>query len=178
MIYCGLDIETTGLDLNKDHRLIQLALVYGPATWVYDVLPIGVMTIDPRAMEVNKFTLSRIEGGVPNDELDHDLSKYLLNEFKPESLTAVGWNIGSFDLPFLKKELPKTSTLFSHRVVDLSGICILAAERKSLNWRNLKEVWHKAAEEAMNEKAQWHDALWDARAALKVWELLIDGKLG
>lgn len=173
MIYAGLDIETTGLDHTQGHRLIQVAIAYGVTNICVDVLPVGNMAIDVEALAVNRFTLERIGLALRQEIVDNlILEQVACLGLRPGDLTAVGWNVGSFDLPFVKKELPKTAALFSHRVIDLTGIAQLAAEHNRTDRETVKRAWHQRAAEIMGGEPNWHNAGWDARAALTVWDWL------
>lgn len=179
MTFAGIDIETTGLEPGK-HRLIQLGVAFVEGDhYKYDVCPEGNITIDAEALAINKFTLKRIADGMPTSEADAHIYEILSHEFKPAEITAVGWNVGSFDYSFLKREMPKFASLISHRVADLTAIAMLAAVKrgKYTNYRDIKEQWHTKAEAVLGETAIWHDALWDARAALAVWQMLAVGTL-
>lgn len=182
-MYIGVDIETTGLDPAKDHRLIQIGIFYGGQAGISesrDIYPRGNMKIDAEALEVNGFDLKRIAEGEPTDVVDMDLYNLLhgIYGYKEGSLTAVGWNVGSFDFSFIRKELPNTASLFSHRCLDLSGACMLIADaNKWGSWRDLKAHIQKKVEEQMavgGIPARWHDALWDAEAAYKAVPIMVE----
>ncbi len=172
MKFAGLDIETTGLDAYGGHRLIQIGIVLPDGEKIcHDVLPMGEMTIDPGAMEVNKFTIERIQAGTPNDELDETLSRYLSDKhYTPNELTPVGWNVGGFDMVFIKKELPKTSKFFSYRALDLTGVAIMHELRTGRSYKELKEEFHARIAEKLGRDKR-HDALYDAEAALEAMKM-------
>lgn len=168
----GLDIETTGVDINAGHRLIQFAAVLPDGqTICHDVLPMGVTVTDPYALQVNGFDVDRIEAGTPNDELDqivHD--KLALAGYNAGDLTPVGWNVGGFDMGFVKRELPKTSAFFSYRTLDLTGLAMLYELRTGVPYRDLKQKLYEEAVRRMGTDKR-HDALWDAQAALETLKL-------
>lgn len=180
MTYIGIDIETTGLNPAQGHRLIQIGLYMGGQMAfkiVKDVLPIGSMTIDQSALNVNGFNLARIGAGTPNDEIDYDLYNQLhgIYKFNEGDIIAVGWNVGSFDMDFIKKEMPKFATLFSHRCCDLSGAAMLISDALGWgNWRDLKAHVQSEVEKEMagGAPSKWHDAGWDAEAAYKAMPIL------
>jgi DNA polymerase III epsilon subunit-like protein len=170
----GLDIETTGTNYNAGHRLIQIGIAFKDGTKLKeDVQPVGKLTIDPEALDVNGFTLQRIAKARRSDEVDRRLSEQLADLGWTEgSLTPVGWNVGDFDLGFIRHELPLTAEFFSYRVVDLTGIAILHELRTGQNFRKLKA---RLAEEAVEilGRDERHDALYDAEAALLVLNSLV-----
>lgn len=169
MTLVGLDIETTGLDRRQHHRLIQIGIAHGVFdVMTHDVKPIGTVVCDPVAMAINKFTPERIDVGWPDDEVDHLLSERLRDRgHAPASLTAVGWNVGSFDLHFLREDLPQTAAFFSHRVIDLTGIFIAHYGER---WREEKDRSHREVADLLGV-AKWHDAGFDAVAALVAFRL-------
>lgn len=179
MTFVGLDIETTGLSRAQNHRLIQIGWALADDDFSgSDVYPEGSLNIDAESMAINGFTLERIAAAALGSSVDRNIANQQLNFHGGELAVAVGWNVGSFDLPFIRADLPLTAAQFSHRCVDLTGICIMDAHRRGIeNYRDLKQDWQNAAEKALGGNGKWHDAIWDARAALKVWELLRKGEL-
>jgi DNA polymerase III epsilon subunit-like protein len=168
MNFIGLDIETTGLEIEQFHRLIQIGVAFNRHTVrVYDVKPKGFINYQAEAMAVNRFTVERIEKAAYQDRIDEVLEAACIHrEYATGSLTAVGWNVGGFDMTFVKRELPRTARFFSHRVVDLSGICMLIGGEK---WRELKAAEHELIAKELGHQ-NWHDAGYDALAALMQWQ--------
>ena len=162
----GVDIETTGLRWNKDHRLIQIAVVTDKVSYFYPVKPEGPMLVDPEAMAVNKITLSELDNYTRQSAVDMMLSNSLMNcGYGYESITPVGWNVGSFDLGFIQKELPKTSEYFSRRVIDLTSLGRLYELRTGKSYRDLKTEMHAKAVRVLGRDER-HNALFDAQSAL------------
>lgn len=167
VLLTGLDIETTGIDLYKNHRLIQIGVaIWNGPRYVFDVQPEGHIAIDPGAMKVNGFTLRRMGEAPMTAEVDYMLSKSLAKDgFTEGQLTPVGFNVGGFDLPFIKKELPLVAKFFSYRALDLTGLAILYELKTGRSYRDLKEEFHTKIVKELG-KDQRHDALYDAEAAL------------
>lgn len=175
MQLAGLDIETTGTDVNKQHRLIQIgvALLDGREL-AQDVQPSGDIVIEAEALSINGFTLEHIGKAPKTAEADNLVSKSLSDwGFKAGELTPVGWNVGGFDITFIKRELPNTATFFSYRALDLTGIAMLYELKTGKSYRDLKEMFHSAIAEKLGEDKR-HDALYDAKAALIAVELFRD----
>lgn len=176
MNFVGLDIETTGLDMWKKHRLIQIGIAFHRQNVIcHDVQPWGIVKFDPEAMKVNGFTEERVAAAEFQMVIDNSIYNELMNMgHSPNAqLTPVGWNVGPFDLPFVKAELPRTAKFFSHRVVDLSSIAMFLAGGSD-DWRKRKDEGHKTIEEILGE-VKWHDAGYDALAALIQWDTWIRG---
>jgi DNA polymerase III epsilon subunit-like protein len=172
MIFAGLDIETTGTDPNKNHRLIQIGIVFsGGSKIAYDVRPIGSVNIDAEAMFINHFTLERIVAATPQTEVDNRIAFQLTSEgYKENSITPVGWNVGGFDMGFVKKELPKTAAFFSYRTLDLTSLAIMHELRSGKSYRDLKVEFAADIAQKLGRDER-HDALYDAEAALVAMQL-------
>ena len=176
--FVGLDIETTGLEPDQGHRLIQIGLYFqeNGAKLTRDILPIGTMTIDPEAMAVNGFTVERIQQGTPNDEADAEIAAWLRGKgLETDSLVAVGFNVGWFDQHgFLKRELPETCKFFGRRSVDLTGITYLISEITGKSREVVKTETRDKVAALLGTTAQWHDAGYDAHAAIVTFEVMQD----
>lgn len=171
----GLDLETTGLDMNLGHRMIQIGISFGVLdTICHDVFPVGPIVCDPEAMAINKFSEARIIAGTPNGMLDILLVEELKQRGAVEnSLYIVGWNVG-WDREFVRKELPLTAK-FICRPIDLTGIAIARQVKSGGN----PDDWRKNQKEAIQKDiagilgySNYHDAGHDAKAALLAFHLL------
>lgn len=83
----------------------------------------------------------------------------------PEGLIAVGWDVAAVDLPYISHYLPRLARLLSRQTVDLNAVCFTIAGDASLRWKSLRRKAEKHAEEELG-RADWHDAGFDAAAAL------------
>jgi len=166
MILAGVDIETTGLDPDKHHRIIQIGIATDTHAFWRDIQPEGPIMIDPRALAVNKFTLTRIGKADHTSVVDRSLDKLLSSAgFKRGDLTPVGWNVGGFDMQFINKELPLTAKYFHYRCVDLTALAIFYEVKTGKSYKDLKEDLKKKVVSIFGSDNE-HDALWDAQAAL------------
>jgi len=176
MIFAGLDIETTGTDPNRNHRLIQIGIVFPdrPEKIAHDVLPIGDINIQAEAMAINHFTLARIGAAQPQTDVDNQIEALLtFYGYKENSITPVGWNVGGFDMGFVKKELPKTAAFFSYRTLDLTALAIMHELRSGYPYRDLKVKFAALIAQQLGRDER-HDALYDAEAALVAMQLFKD----
>lgn len=170
----GLDIETTGTDINKNHRLIQVGIVLPNGEKLSaDVRPVGDIMIQAEAMKVNGFTLARIGDAdlthVVDDIMSADIRR---NGYKHGDLTPVGWNVGAFDMAFMKKEMPKTAAYFSYRAMDLTALAIAYELRTGKSRLELKQRLAKRVAKKLGRDER-HDALYDAEAALVCLNMLL-----
>lgn len=183
-IFIGLDGEMTGT-LTNVHQLIQLGLAIPgdmkrgqpqmskswDIGWDHPLL-------DPQAMAVNGFTIDRIEAAPRAEAVDAQILQWLDDRGVTErtSCIPVGWNVASFDMPFVRKTLPLTAELFSRRAVDLNALCFsLHRWPDGQTWKAWKRWSKQHAEERLKEQGiapQWHDAGYDALASLYEWEFL------
>lgn len=175
MILVGLDIETTGTDSNKDHRLIQIGIAsIDGLRLVKDVCPSGNINIQQETLDINKFSIKRIGEGVPTKDCDLLLTEALQAAgYRENSLTPVGWNVGAFDMVFIKKELPKTASFFTYRTLDLTALALMYELKTGKSYRELKDVFHEKIAQKLGRNER-HDALYDAEAALEAVVLFKD----
>jgi hypothetical protein len=176
---------------HKEYQLIQIGLatmemgepptsnvVLRPETLKMFVSDIGhdKWNSQPQAMEVNKFTSERIRAG-PNREQVDDGANWWLDEYLgagKRDLHAVGWNVGSFDMPFVREYLPKLGDRFSYRSVDLNSILYSMADTEN-EYKELKGKAKARAESALRALGiapAWHDAGYDAANALMAFKYL------
>ena len=198
--YVGLDGEMTGSGSRdrkriafKEYQLIQIGLatmdaepltkyhsglVFKPETLRTFTSDIGYdeWNSQPQAMEVNKFTSERIKAGPPQETVDRDASIFLDERFGEgvRDLHAVGWNVGSFDMPFVREYLPWIADRFSYRSVDLNSILFSVVDTDD-QYKELKRKAKSGAEiilRQMGIQKNFHDAGYDAANALIAFKLL------
>jgi len=179
MILAGVDIETTGTDPDCNHRIIQIG-IYIPSHNVelsYDTQPEGDIVIDRNAMAVNKFTLARIGKATITPLVDYWIrDKLLAAGIKEDSLIAVGWSVGAFDMQFIKQEMLQTMDFFTRkgrRVLDLTALAMLYADLSGIPFNAVKNQIHAEVVKRFRTDKQ-HDALWDAQAAIESYNILRD----
>jgi len=115
----------------------------------------------------------------PPAQVDEELYEFLIAlgaDTKRRGKTIpVGFNVGSFDMPFVKDSLPKSFSLFSRRTVDLNAICF-ALDHKEHNGMPVKaETWKKMAKAYAIQKIgmeNQHDAGWDSLMHIYCFEYL------
>jgi DNA polymerase-3 subunit epsilon len=107
IVVAGLDIETTGLEQEKGHRIIEVAVKLYDLTseallaeWVQRVNP--QRSIDPKAQAVHGITFEELSKEPTLEAIAPKLSRILstIN-------LVVAHNGRSFDLPFIRAELTR-----------------------------------------------------------------------
>lgn len=90
------------------------------------------------------------------------------------SFICVGWNVGSFDVPYINREMPRLGDLLHYRTIDLNAVCFTAERVVGDDYRTLKDEAKEYAEENMPGPTKWHDAGYDAQASLWSWDYLVE----
>jgi len=190
--FLGLDGEMTGNRSPIEHQLIQIG-VYTSGSWLSSstgpdprpqlfVSDIGYDTWNEmeEAMEVNGFTAERIRAGPRPEIVDQNLVVWL-EEWGVErkKAIAIGWNVGIFDMPYIRHYLPESAKYFSYRSADLNSVCFTLAKASRFSWTALKSAAKRHAEDRIRtdmrvagSKKTWHDAGYDAQASYFAWDYL------
>lgn len=183
----GLDGEMTCSDLSLGGRLIQIGVAVGfereqrftsLVGW-----PANEYVADPKAMRVHGISDKAIATASPAPEVDGRLRAFLLAngaDVRKKAIEPVGWNVIGFDMPFVRDALPRSAELISRRGVDLNAVCrtldgILEFEGSRPSAKGWKRLAKRAAAEALADDGidkEWHDAGFDAAAALASWQWL------
>lgn len=133
-LYLALDIETTGLD-PMNHGILEIAVQTDK--WnrllLCDPRPCEV---DEKAMEINGINLDNCKSLCTIEELDDRLDA-LLNGM--DQIVPVGFNVGSFDMAFIRHYLPLSARKFSHRSFDLNSMLMYVASATNVPFNVIKE---------------------------------------
>lgn len=179
-VYVGVDIETTGLDVLR-HKAIQVGIA-----WWHDNTPAsGMITAftqevgwlefeyDPAALKVNGRTPEDIYNGPAHPIADTKLFNMAEHHFPRTPLIPVGWNPGIFDVVFLQQQLPLIASKLGYRSVDMNTLAFhmaVAFNASPEEFRAEAREYSKDALANMGFAENWHDAGYDAAAALTSWE--------
>jgi DNA polymerase III epsilon subunit-like protein len=175
----GLDIETTGSDFKPDIKTIQIG-VFDPKTkrlFRMDVgWPDGTFTMVPEATAVHNIPKERILAASYAATVDYALLEFLTSlGVGAKQGIAVGFNVGSFDMTFVRRDLPNSASLFSYRTIDLNAVCFAIGEATGIDWKRIKDVAvadAKARLRVLVPDLKAHDAGYDAMEAVLVFEFL------
>lgn len=185
LIFVGVDIETSGLEYKDGARLIQIGVCTDDQEFCSLVKPADALSItmvwDNEAAAVHNIPVDDVLAAPAEGEVDIDLYQWLLKigaQVEKRLLVAVGWNVGSFDMPFIKAQLPLTHSLFSRRTADLNAVCFAMGESTGVgSWARWKESAKGWAADQQGEE-RYHDALFDAKNALLSWHYLTQSITG
>jgi len=178
-LYIGLDGEMSSSELAEGGKLIQIGVSTEEGlSFSYTMNP-GECQWSEVAFGVHGITLESLQLCPPPSEIDEDLYEDLLimgaDPRHRGRTIPVGFNVGAFDMPFVKDSLPKTYSLFSRRTVDLNALCF-ALDYSLDNGMPMKaETWKKRAKAYAIEKIgteNQHDAGWDSLMHIYCFEYL------
>lgn len=183
--FIGLDGEMTGgtktLDFYKEYQLCQI----GVALSYDDIFTSDIgfdkdrYKVTDEALQVNKFTHERIQSGPRQEQVDSELVTWIRERIPAANvpfglkLIATGWNVASWDLPFVRCYLPRFSEWLWYRTVDLNAVVFTAEQVTGRSYSAIKDAAKRCAEEVIKRPAEWHDAGYDAAASLAAWHYLI-----
>lgn len=176
LVFAGVDIETTGLD--DGCGICQIGVYINDRMgYLRDIkVPEGVI-IEEHALAVNGFSQYRLAHGPTHGEVDLDLYRSLDEQadVRDGCLIAIGWNVASFDMQFIKRWLPLTFKKFAHRSIDLNAVCFTI---DPYNWEAIKKAVKASAEREILDrtgiKPNEHNAGYDAMAGYQAWQHLQD----
>lgn len=194
----------SGTSLGEGSELIQIAVV-GP-------LDFAQLIQSPEQTSVFQSTVALSDSGHWSDEaesihgitreeallgktptvVDNELSQWLSEKNtssgkKFRRIVPVGFNVGSFDMKFVKKFLPQSYELFTRRVVDLNGICFSmdgmeynGIPQTAEQWKRLSIAygqahWHLLPHNKGSRIGAAHDAEFDAWVHSFAWLFLREG---
>lgn len=179
--YIGLDGEMSGTEIEFGARLIQIGFAFEDGAHYNAFLNPGKMSWSYEAQEVHGITQDRVNDFMSATEIDQRAYEFLtgrgLDPKRRAQAIPVGWNVGSFDMPFVKKSMPKTYGLFSRRVVDLNSLCFALDGRKDNGMPVKFETWKRRSKDYAINRIGYedaHDAGWDARMSLYCFYYLRD----
>lgn len=199
--YWGLDLETSGTDHDK-HVPIQLGLAAPDGavkSWLIGGWPwLGTgpdytfnngtnrwqqawkAEWDLRAFEVHGITQERLDlEGYSRWEVTTQAVRFIEEHSDAwhGNRKPVGWNVASFDMPFVRRYLPGVARVLSYQSADLNAICFAISEAHGISYKGVKSLSKDYAKEQLHdtfEEALWHDAGYDAAAGLHSFKYLTD----
>lgn len=178
--YIGIDGEMSGTDIEAGHKLIQIGMARFTESGIDSIgrlLNPGAMAWSAQAEEVHQFSRDYIEKDGEDPALvDEHLANWANPTAQRRDFVMVGFNVGSFDRPFIKRTLPITYGKFSRRSVDLNSVIFSMSDTNS-EFEYIKANAKDYAFEKMDGmfsdfKNRQHDAEYDAVMSLYCFEYL------
>lgn len=184
-VFVGLDGEMSSVDLAAGGRLIQV----GAAAWRHEpggpldvfcslLLPDGFDEAQwsDEAFAVHRISRSRVAAAATASEVDARLTDWLLAHGAIQDrkvVVPVGFNVGSFDMPFLNRDLPVSAGLCSRRALDVNALCFAFAgwnpagpARDFAGWKTAMKAAANGFLDDQGMATTEHDAGFDAAQAL------------
>lgn len=168
MIVTGLDLETTGLDVNKGHKILEICMGIrrdnGPAKWlVKKVNP--MRSIDKAAEAIHGITLHSLRDA-PQFK---DIAASIIRILELTDLLVVH-NAG-FDVPFLAKELHD----LGHKVPEVAVFCTMENGRSMTAMGKLPSLQELCfATGVPYDEDQAHGAQYDVQVMLDAFNKAVD----
>jgi hypothetical protein len=143
----SLDIESSGSEV-AIHSLLSIGCVMASdmSSFYAEVRHENLM-VSPEAMRVNGLNITKVdrvelETAQQVDERLYAWAKHspLYKEGKRYNLIPVGLNVGAFDMPFVRKWLPKSAALFGRRSIDLNALIFMDAVRHQTSFQSTKHA--------------------------------------
>ena len=178
--YIGIDGEMSGSDIEVGHKLIQIGLArynsLGGIDHIGHLLKQDEMTWSMEAQGIHQFTKDDVANGEDPTEIDPVIANWVNPGGGRRDFVMVGFNVGSFDRPFIKQTLPITYRKFSRRSVDLNSLIFSMSDTDG-QFQKVKAGAKDYAFEKMDgifsgSKDRQHDAEYDAVMSLYCFEYL------
>ena len=178
-LFLGLDGEMSSSELSEGGKLIQIGVSTAECRTRSWTMNPGECQWSEQAFAVHGITRRRLSSSPSPAEVDAQLYEFLIaigaDANNRGKTIPVGFNVGAFDMPFVKDSLPKSYSLFSRRTVDLNALCF-ALDYKEENGMPVKaETWKKRAKAYAIEQIgaqNQHDAGWDSLMHIYCFEYL------
>jgi len=180
LIPVGADCETSGT--TEEHQMLSWGMYINNTTYKHWNIAHSNVFLSPSAMRVNKMKAQDLDKGVSTNVFSQELLAWIndnLGQFDKHNsvnkVVIVGFNVGSFDRPFLKRTVQgRTINKFSHYTIDLNAILmgLLGQERAEVAKQALKkearsmmsiqdpEIVELGAHNALYDAAEAHHILW------------------
>lgn len=169
----SLDIESSGREWQK-HALLSIGIVDSKGAEFYVELKHLSLEIEPQAMRVNQMPISQID--IDSKEpprftpkkADAEMLAWLNERLGPKDQgIPMGLNIGSFDMPFVRRWLPRAAARLSYRTMDLNALMFNRSLQTGEDFFTLKHRLKVTANLYAQEKVPLlvqHNALFDAHS--------------
>lgn len=181
----GLDLETSGTEIDDGAVPIQLGLSYEINGHYYTWSSyVGGWNWKEHHWDTESAAVHNIPRNMLTDfeaawKVDIRMANWLLDYIGPRMWNLpVGWNVAGFDMPFIRRYFPNLSRMLSYRSVDLTPLVVAMAEENERKYQEIKNrAKTAAAQEMESHGGTWHDAGFDAEASLRAYRWLLNNGL-
>ena len=183
----SIDIETSGTDVDT-HTLLSIGCVrLSDMQSFYTEVRHESFEMSPESARVHGLNLTnRDSKKLPKmSQVDVHLRDWLkksefYRESKSYTIIPMGMNVGSFDMQFVRKFLPKSFSLLGYRSIDLNALMFTDALMRGKRFKEVKsfakEIGRFYAIEKVPDRHP-HDALFDAWVNVGVFHHLVHDEL-
>ncbi len=133
--YLWLDLETTGLDVESDD-ILEIAVRAGSPDFMFVDEGLSLVLtypFDPVELQVDQFVVDMhtknglwaecAESGVTDASAERQVVEYVRQfEWVGEKPILAGSSVASFDLKFIRYDMPALAALLHHRCFDVSTL--------------------------------------------------------
>lgn len=173
--YIGLDFEASGSNPWGEHVPIQIGIAlntneneFKPFQSYIGKWDWNQFEWNLEAEKVHNIPRDIIDRAPPVWVVDIEAAAWLIQNLGHTSRMwniPVGWNIAGYDRQFITRWMPNLNRLLSYRTVDLNALCLAKAEQSESAYKDIKRKVKVYAQKTIGGP-DWHDALYDAKAAL------------
>lgn len=165
--YIATDVETTGLDPHSGDLLLEIAVYVVEPVYPYTAAdPDGFHAVikhdranayeqaDEYVRQMHERTglWDRLETGIPEKEVDHQLLEYLQRHIGQREGRITG-NSVRLDMAFIDTYLPATAAWLHYRIADISSIAYWAHQEFGVPYYNKRQV-HAARDDIEESLAE------------------------
>lgn len=178
------DVETTGVDI-RDHEIFQIGCLVVVndeivAEEVFMSCPRDLTKVDPKAMQVNGYTIEKLKQ-LPNaditfTELLKFMGKYIDKFNKSDKFHVYGYFV-DFDIRFLRKYFRDAGdkffgSWFFHPAIGVEDLAANYLCEKRHAMENFKQMTVAKELGIDIDESQLHDALYDIKLTKKIYEIV------
>lgn len=176
--YIGLDFETSGTDPWGDAVPIQLGMWAADVPFARDIgrWDWSEFTWSEESFAIHGITKEVLASAPPVWQVDIRAANFLLDRDMGSRMwnVIVGWNVAGFDRQFITRWMPNLNRLLSYRTVDLNALVFAKAGDNEGAYQDIKVHAKGYAADKIGGPENWHDAAYDARAAIYSLEFLTE----
>ena len=182
----SIDTETGGTEAGK-HSLLSIGCVrLSDMSSFYAQIRQSDLLIHPEAMRVNDLDVKGMDDKSLDTmaTVDIKLRDWLRTSpaynGRAHSIVPMGLNVGSFDMQFVKANLPKSAGILSYRSIDINTLVMADALMRNVSYNTVKRAAKEVGRSYALDKTQglgFHHALFDAWSNVGMFHYLVDEEL-